>query len=82
MTPEPPAPARSLRECSLGDGYSLPDIIRRSGSNATFAANEFFHSKVSNDHTRRAYLPAVKLFLEWVETLKIGELNQSALAYR
>lgn len=45
----------------------LPTIIERTGANAVFAAQEFFFGTIRNEHTRRAYLHAVKLFLNWVE---------------
>ncbi len=37
----------------------LPDIIHRAGSNAVFAAQEFFSGTIRNKHTRRAYRKAV-----------------------
>jgi hypothetical protein len=45
----------------------LPDIIRRAGDAAVFAAEEFFDATIQNDHTRRAYMHAVKQFLAWAE---------------
>ncbi len=56
----------------------LPEIIQRSGANATFAAQEFFFGTIRNEHTRRAYLHAVRLFLEWVGKHGGGELSQIA----
>jgi site-specific recombinase XerD len=56
----------------------LPDIIRRAGANAVFAAQEFFTGMIRNKHTRRAYLHAVKLFLEWAGQHGGGELAQIA----
>lgn len=32
-----------------------------------FAAEEFFFGRIRNEHTRSAYLHAVKLFLAWCE---------------
>jgi integrase/recombinase XerD len=52
----------------------LPAIIQRSGANAIFAAREFFDGTIRNEHTRRAYLHAVKLFLAWAEKHGRGEL--------
>lgn len=52
----------------------LPAIIHRSGANATFAAKEFFDGTIRNEHTRRAYLHAVKLFLACVEKQGLSEL--------
>jgi integrase/recombinase XerD len=44
-----------------------PAIINREGQAAIFATEEFFHGKIRNAHTRRAYLHAVKQFLVWCE---------------
>jgi site-specific recombinase XerD len=61
----------------------LPDIIHRAGANAVFAAQEFFFGKIRNEHTRRAYQHAVKLFLNWIGKHGggdpvVGELAQIA----
>jgi integrase/recombinase XerD len=66
---KPPAP---LVPCPPGNLPStvtdeLPDIIYRAGSNAVFAAQEFFFGMIRNEHTQRAYLHAVKRFLKWGE---------------
>ncbi len=37
---------------------------------------EFFTTQVSNDHTRRAYLTAVKRFSEWCGLMGVAELGQ------
>ena len=37
---------------------------------------EFFTTQVSNDHTRRAYLNAVKRFSEWCGLMGVAELGQ------
>ncbi len=44
---------------------SLPPIIEQAGDGARFAYDEFFHAKIRNAHTRRAYRRAVLKFLEW-----------------
>jgi len=49
------------------DFQSLPAIIEQAGHNARFAFEEFFHAKIRNAHTRRAYRRAVLNFLEWCE---------------
>jgi hypothetical protein len=51
--------------CSVA--AELPDIILRAGTAAVFAAEEFFDATIQNDHTRRAYIHAVKQFLAWAE---------------
>jgi integrase/recombinase XerD len=73
--PALPAPAGNLPSV-LSD--QLPDIIHRSGSAAAFAAQEFFFGTIRNEHTRRAYLHAVKLFLNWIGKHGGGELSQIA----
>ena len=46
---------------------NVPAIIERAGSGARFAFEEFFHAKIRNAHTRRAYRRAVLCFLQWCE---------------
>ena len=46
---------------------SVPGIIERAGPGARFAFEEFFHAKIRNAHTRRAYRRAVLCFLQWCE---------------
>lgn len=48
-------------------GLALPDIVRRAGQAAVFAAEEFFYGAIRNDHTRIAYRRAVDRFLAWCE---------------
>jgi len=45
----------------------LPDIVSRAGQAAVFAAEEFFFGRIRNEHTRQAYLIAVKRFLAWAD---------------
>ena len=45
----------------------FPDILRRAGKAAVFAAEEFFYGRIRNEHTRAAYLVAVRRFLRWAE---------------
>jgi site-specific recombinase XerD len=45
----------------------LPEILRRGGTAAVFAADEFFFGRIRNEHTRAAYLIAVRRFLQWAE---------------
>ena len=56
-------PAESIAIAQL----SLPAIIERAGHSARFAFEEFFHAKIRNAHTRRAYRRAVLCFLQWCE---------------
>ncbi len=46
---------------------NVPAIIAQAGHGARFAFEEFFHAKIRNAHTRRAYRRAVLCFLEWCE---------------
>jgi site-specific recombinase XerD len=66
---EAPETARALVpvEDSQPGGVALPDIVRRAGSAAVFAAEEFFYGSIRNDNTRRAYRHAVDRFLAWCE---------------
>jgi integrase/recombinase XerD len=75
-----PSPSGNLPSVITDD---LPDIIHRAGANAVFAAQEFFFGTIRNEHTRRAYLHAVRLFLAWIEKHGggdplVGELTQIA----
>ena len=73
--PALPSPSGNLPSTVTDD---LPDIIHRAGANAVFAAQEFFFGTIRNEHTQRAYLHAVKLFLKWAEKHGGGELTQIA----
>jgi len=46
----------------------LPEILARAGKAAVFAADEFFFGRIRNEHTRAAYLHAVRQFLTWAES--------------
>jgi integrase/recombinase XerD len=45
----------------------FPLILTRAGKAAVFATEEFFFGRIRNEHTRSAYLIAVKRFLAWAE---------------
>ena len=49
------------------DTRILFPIVHRAGAAAVFAAEEFFFGTIRNEHTRRAYLHAVRRFLAWAE---------------
>lgn len=68
LVPSPPENLPSV----IAD--ELPEIIHRAGVNAVFAAKEFFFGTIRNEHTRRAYLHAVRLFLKWAAKHGGGEL--------
>jgi site-specific recombinase XerC len=48
-------------------GGQLPAILSRAGKAAIFAAEEFFYGRLRNEHTRSAYLVAIKRFLTWAD---------------
>src|SRR3712207_2871323 len=45
----------------------LPALLQRAGPAAVFAAEEFFFGRLRNEHTRKAYLRAVRQFLTWCD---------------
>ncbi len=49
----------------------LPEMLSRAGSTAVFAAEEFFYGRIRNEHTRSAYLIAVRRFLAWAEARRL-----------
>src|ERR1039457_1649934 len=65
----PSDPSKAL--VSKRENVELPAILARSGSAAVFAAEEFFYGKIRNEHTRRAYLIAIRRFLSWAEDQQI-----------
>jgi integrase/recombinase XerD len=80
VAPEILPPALHARPGHLSDKLmaTMPAILHRSGRNAEFAAREFFFGTVRNEHTRRAYLHALKRFLSWTEKRGIPELKNIA----
>ncbi len=55
----------------------LPEILARAGKAAIFAAEEFFYGRIRNEHTRAAYLIAVRRFLRAAENrgLELGQIT-------
>ena len=43
------------------------NLVRQAGQAAVFAADEFFYGTIRNEHTRAAYMHAVRQFLAWCE---------------
>jgi site-specific recombinase XerD len=68
-TPSNPSNALVPAGDNLPDSFrsQLPEILVRAGKAAVFAAEEFFFGRIRNEHTRQAYLVAVKRFLAWAE---------------
>ena len=50
----------------------MPVVIQAAGDSAKFAWEEFFYAKIRSEHTRRAYMRAVRCFLNWCEMQAIG----------
>jgi integrase/recombinase XerD len=68
VTSEPSTDLVPAGENSISSVRSqLPEILVRAGKAAVFAADEFFYGRIRNEHTRAAYLHAVKRFLQWAE---------------
>lgn len=65
--PEVAATIVLLRAGEPHTSGNLPAIIERAGHGARFAFDEFFHAKIRNAHTRRAYRRAVLSFLKWAD---------------
>ena len=68
-TPSNPSNALVPAGQNLPDSFrsQLPEILTRAGKAAVFAAEEFFFGRIRNEHTRQAYLVAIKRFLAWAE---------------
>jgi site-specific recombinase XerD len=63
-------PARAGAVVVIGE-TKLPALVERAGAAAMLAAEEFFHGKIRNPHTRRAYERAVRKFLAWCDELAL-----------
>ncbi len=61
------SPSTELASLPSSSRSQLPAILSRAGKAAVFAAGEFFYGRIRNEHTRAAYLVAVKEFLAWGE---------------
>ena len=66
-TPNNSKSDKPARDLVLATQNQLPEIVARAGKSAVFAADEFFFGRIRNEHTRRAYLSAVKRFLAMAE---------------
>jgi integrase/recombinase XerD len=58
-----------------GNWESTPRLVEQAGGNARFAWEELFSAELRNLHTKRAYLHAVRQFLDWCEAHRL-ELRQ------
>lgn len=56
------------KDIAAGD---MPKLIADAGAAANFAWDEFFMGTIRNGYTRRAYLFAVRSFLNWLETKQV-----------
>ena len=50
---------------ALDSARTVPAVLERAGTQALFAADEFFAARISNPLTRRAYARVVSRFLAW-----------------
>ena len=52
-------------------------MIEVAGDSARFAWEEFFYAKIRSEHTRRAYMRAVRYFMRWCEaqSLELGRIS-------
>src|ERR1700722_9860181 len=60
-----------------GDWVKMPRLVAQAGGGARFAWDELFSAELRNPHTRRAYLQAVRQFLDWCEMhdLELGQIT-------
>jgi site-specific recombinase XerD len=47
------------------DDAKVPELVKCSGPAARFAFDEFFYGAIRNEHTRKSYLHAWRLFSDW-----------------
>lgn len=60
-------PAAAPAAIESTNEIALPVLVERAGAAARFVWGEFFYAEHHNPHTQKAYLRAVRRFLEWVE---------------
>ena len=67
-------------EVSLSGGMltvlPLPELVAQNGTQGKFAWEEYFAGRISNAHTRKSYLHAVKEFLNWAKSHGVENLQQ------
>jgi integrase/recombinase XerD len=56
---------------ATGNAASLPVLVERAGAAASFAWDEFFYAEHHNPHTQKAYMRAVRRFVDWAEELGV-----------
>jgi len=59
------------------DGEAIPAALQQAGTAAVLATHEFFHARVTNPHTRRAYGRWISRFLQDLEAAGIALRNLS-----
>jgi site-specific recombinase XerD len=67
MLATPGGSALVVRDELAGVGLVLPALVASSGRAAAHATLEFFAARLSNPHTRRAYLAALHRFGHWCD---------------
>ena len=77
----PEKPGSDSGAGSLGlptrDGATIPAVLHQAGTAAVVATHEFFHARVTNPHTRRAYGRWIGRFLQHLEAAGIALRNVS-----
>jgi site-specific recombinase XerD len=63
--------ARPDDGCVGSTADAVPELVREAGAAARFAFDEFFHGRIRNTHTRKAYLHALRLFSAWCNVQQI-----------
>lgn len=63
-----------VEQNSLTDIW-MPQSIKAHGAAGRFAWEEFFSGRIRNLHTRRAYLHAVRVFLDWCQLHEVDLLG-------
>ena len=58
-------------------GAAIPAVLHQAGTAAVIATHEFFHARLTNPHTRRAYGRWIGRFLQDLETAGIALCNVS-----
>jgi integrase/recombinase XerD len=58
-------PAIAGSQLAKVEDSSVPELVRNAGPAARYAFDEFFYGEIRNEHTRKSYLHAWRLFSAW-----------------
>lgn len=70
-------PAIAASVPAKSDDANLPALVIDAGPAARFAFDEYFYGEIRNEHTRKSYLHAWRLFSDWCSQLNL-QLTQVA----